>query len=225
MPLLSEQRVPTKRRVLLSWLPISIVALLCIGVVVGVIAVQNSWWTDTSSPSENQQAPDGMSMFGAPGVDFFTRDGTVRVKVDADSLPATELGLDPDAEQVFEPIVPISAVILGADGAFTLDLVKTITVTTSDDRVQSVELVQDGQGMWLSIYPQLQRIAPSWGWTAEQLDQLQTDLTAASRESKSATYSAALPQVEHKGALTSAEITIDPDGGNVGLAFTIARLP
>lgn len=183
----------------LSWMPISIVALLCIAVVVGVVAVQNSWWTDTSAPSDDQQAPDGMSMFGDPGVDFFTRDGTVRVKVRADSLPATELGLEPDAAAVFESIVPISAVILGADGAFTLDLVKTITVTTAGNLVESVDLVQDGRGSWLSIYPQLQRIAPSWGWTAEQLDQLQADLTAASRESASSRYSATLPHVEHKG--------------------------
>ena len=185
---------------------------------------QNSWWIDPSSPSEDQQAPDGMSLFGGPGVDFFTRDGTVRVKVRDDSLSATELGLEPDDVKVFEPIVPVGAVVLAADGAFTLDLVKTITVTTSDDRVESVKLVQDGPGMWLSIYPQLKRTAPAWGWTPEQLDQLQTDLATASQQSSSNIYSAALPQVEHKGALVTAEVTIDPNGGTVGLAFTIASL-
>jgi len=226
MPSLSEQRVPTKRRALLSWLPISIVALMCVAVVVAVIALQNSWWNDADArPSEDQQAVDGMSLFSPAGMDYLTRDGVMRVKVRADSLSATDLGLEPDASQVFEPISPSKAVVLGADGAFTLDLVKSFTITTVDDRVESVSLVQDGPGTWLEIYPQLEKIAAAWGWSDEQLDQLQTDLTTASRTANGATYSAALPEVQHKGALSSAEVTIDQDHGTVGLTFILRTLP
>lgn len=227
MPAPSEERRRSKRRrVVLSWIPISIVALICVGVVVGAVAVQNSWWTQADPrPSTDQQASDGMSLFEPPGIDFLTHEGVVRVKVRADSLPASQLGLDVDGTETVEPRVPISAVVLTADGAFNVELVKSFTITTSDNQVTSVELVQDGQGMWLTIYPQLQRIAPSWGWTAQQLEQLRIDLTTASRDTTGPTYSATLPAVEHKGALASAEVTIDTDSGNVGLAFTVARLP
>lgn len=225
MPSPSEQRIRARRRALRSWIPISIVTLLCVGFVVGVIAVQNSWWTaEHPRPAADQAAADGMSVFSGPGVDFLTREGVMRVKVRADSLSADELGLKQRGTQSIEPIVPVRAVVLGADGAFTVDLVQSFTITTTNDRVEAVELVQDGRGMWLAIYPQLERMAPSWGWTAEQLEQLQTDLTTASRNTSAPTYSARLPEVLHKGALVSAEVTIDFDGGDVGLAFTL-RIP
>lgn len=222
MPSLSEQRVGTRRQAMRSWIPISIVALLCVAFVVGVFAVQNSWWTaEDPQPTADQAASDGMSVFSGPGVDFLAREGVVRVKVRTDALPAAELGLEPEAARTIEPIVPVRAVVLGADGAFTVDLVKSFTLTTANDRVDAVELVQDGRGRWTAIYPQLERIAPAWGWTEEQLEQLQTDLATASRNSSAPTYSARLPEVVHKGALVSAEVTIDVDGGDVGLAFTI----
>ena len=221
----TDLRVLERRRALRSWIPISIVAAICVAIVVAVIVVQNSWWNDANArPSDDQQASDGMSLLTPAGVDYLTRDGVVRVKLRADALSAAELGLEPNDSQVFEPIVPIRAVVLGADGAFTVELVKSFTITTVDDRVEAVELVQDGKGMWLSIYPQLERIAPSWGWTEEQLDQLQTDLTAASRTTSSPTYSAQLPEVAHKGALVSARVTIEQEDGNIGLAFTVRSL-
>ena len=222
MPSRSQHQVRNRRRVLRSWIPISIVALLCVAFVVAVFAVQSSWWADEDpTPATDQVAPDGMSVFSGPGVDFLTRDGALRVKVRADSLPADELGLESEGTQTIEPIVPVRGVVLGADGAFMVDLVRSFTITTANNRVEAIKLVQDGRGMWLSVYPQLERIAPAWGWTKEQLAQLQTDLATASRNGSGPTYSARLPEVVHKGALVSAEVTIDFDGGSVGLAFTI----
>ena len=222
MPALSEQQLRARRRTFLSWIPISLVAFVCVLFVVGVIAIQNSWWTsDNPEPAADQAASDGMSVFSDPVVDYFTREGTVRVKVRSDSLSASNLGLEPDAVKTFEPLVPVSAVLLAADGAFTLDLVKAFTITTSNNRVERIELVQDSSGMWLAVYPELGRIAPAWGWTPEQLAQLQADLATASQTTDQTAYSAELPKVTHKGAIVSAEVTVKPNAGNVGLAFTI----
>ena len=92
---------------------------------------------------------------------------------------AAELGLDADGTETFEPRVPVKAIALGGDGAFYLDLVDSFTLTTAEDRVQSIELVPDGPGTWQSVSSQLQQVGAEWGWTQDQLDQLQTDLGTA----------------------------------------------
>lgn len=213
------------RRRLLSWVPISVVALLCVGFVVAAIAMQNSWWTDPErAPDSDQQASDGASLFTESGVDYLTRQGMLRVKVRADALPASELGLEPDGSQSFEPLVPIQAVVLGADGAFHLDLVRSFTVTTADDRVQSIDLEQESNGDWLSAFPNLERMAPSWGWTPADLDKLKNDLTAASRQTDSDSYSAQTPPIERNGALVSARIDVDVAAANVTVVFTVSSL-
>ncbi|KOS11473.1 hypothetical protein XI38_06435 [Microbacterium aurantiacum] len=60
-------------------------ALLCAGFVVGAIAMQNSWWIDpTEHPAADQVAPDGMSLYGDAGMAYFTREGTLRVRLSLD---------------------------------------------------------------------------------------------------------------------------------------------
>lgn len=219
-----ERTATGKRRRLRSWLPISIVALLCAGFVVGAIAMQNSWWIDpTEHPAADQVAPDGMSLYGDAGMAYFTREGTLRVRLSPDSLPASTLGLDPSGNESFEPRVPISAVVLGADGAFRLDLVESFEVTTVGDLIQAIELNQVGNRAWTSVSGELEDLAESWGWSPADLDRLQDDLTQAARETSGA-YSASLPQIEHNGALVSIEVTIEPDS-NVNLSFSFSPLP
>ena len=226
MPSLSELRKPTRRRAIMSWIPISIVALICVGIALGAVAMQNSWWTQANpDPSADQQAPDGTSMFDTAGVDYFTRDGVVRIKIRSDGLDASELGLDADGTETFEPRVPVKAIALGGDGAFYLDLVDSFTLTTAEDRVQSIELVPDGPGTWQSVSSQLQQVGAEWGWTQDQLDQLQTDLGTAAQADDAAGYSAQLPQIESRGALVSANVVVDTDSSAVGLSFTISARP
>ncbi|GAA1135281.1 hypothetical protein GCM10009643_18900 [Microbacterium aurantiacum] len=144
-------------------------------------------------------------------------------RLSPDSLPASTLGLDPSGNESFEPRVPISAVVLGADGAFRLDLVESFEVTTVGDLIQAIELNQVGNRAWTSVSGELEDLAESWGWSPADLDRLQDDLTQAARETSGA-YSASLPQIEHNGALVSIEVTIEPDS-NVNLSFSFSPLP
>jgi len=220
----SVVRTDTRRR-LLSWIPISIVALLCIAFVVGAVWMQNSWWTDPDRPAdESQQADDGMSLFTGPGMDYLTRQGVVRVRIGPDSLPATELGLEADGSQTFEPITPIRAVAVAPDGSFHVDLVRSFTLTTADNRVESVEFEREANGAWLTVFPDLQRVASAWGWAEADLTQLQDDLAAAARDGNGERYSAWLPLVEHKGAAVSAEVDVDVATPEVTATFLIGQL-
>jgi len=213
------------RSALRSWGPIAIVALLCVGVVIAVIAVQNSWWNDPDRvPSDQQAASDGMSVFTDAGMDFLTREGEVRIKVRADALPASQLGLEPNGTQSFAPLVPIEAVVLGADGAFRVALVRSFTIETRDDRVHSIELLRETNGMWVTVSEQLAREASAWGWTDDDLAALQDALTAASRSASGDRYSAELPAVPHKGALASARIIVDTESPHVTVLFRVSRL-
>ncbi|WP_203581673.1 hypothetical protein [Microbacterium hibisci] len=218
---------PAKRRArrrLLSWIPISIVALLCVGFVVAAIQMQNSWWTDDDRPaSEDQQASDGTSMLTGAGLDYLTREGVLRVRVGSDSLPAEELGLDANTSQSFEPITPIQAVVVADDGAFHVDLVRSFTVTTSNGRVESVQLVREANGDWLAVFAHLQRVAEHWGWSEADLALLQDDLTAAAHEGDGQQYSGRLAPVPHNGALASAEVAVDVPAAEVTLTFTVSE--
>ncbi|MDW4572458.1 hypothetical protein R8Z57_06645 [Microbacterium sp. M3] len=211
------------RRRLLSWIPISIVALICVGFVVAALLMQNSWWIDDDRPaSADQQASDGMSMLTDPGVDYLTRKGILRVRVGEDALPAAELGLEADGSRTFEPLTPVQAVVIADDGAFYVDLVRSFTVTTAGGRVESVALVRETNGDWLSMLPVLQDAAESWGWTDEDLARLEEDLTSAAHEGDGKQYSAQLGPVEHNGALSSATVDVDLDSSEVTVSFVVA---
>jgi hypothetical protein len=213
------------RRRLLSWIPISIVALICVGFVVATVLMQNSWWTDGDRPpSADQQAPDGMSVFTDAGMDYLTRQGVVRLRVGSESLPAAELGLEANGTQTFEPLTPIQAVVLADEGSFHVDLVRSFSIATSGGRVESVQLVREANGDWLSVFPHLQRLAQFWGWTDADLAQLEDDLTAAARAGNGKRYSARLAAIEHNGALASADVEVDLPASEVTVTFLISRL-
>lgn len=219
-------RSPAQRRArrrLLGWLPITFVALICVGVVIAAVLMQNSWWTDSRRPAAaDQQAADGTSMFGGPGIDYLTRQGVLRIRIGEDSLPARTVGLEERGRQTFRPITPIEAVVVAPDGAFYLDLVRSFTVVTDGDRVESVELVREADGAWQSVFPQLRDVAPSWGWTDADLERLQDDLTVASAAEGGGVYSARTAPVAHKGAEVSAEVSVDVPNADVTATFVIS---
>src|SRR3546814_19927457 len=81
--------------------------------------MQNSWWTQTDpTPAGDQQAADGMSRFARAGVDFFTRDGIVRLELRPDAAPAPEFGLAADETATIEPNLTVPALVLATAGVF-----------------------------------------------------------------------------------------------------------
>ena len=218
----SAARARSRRR-LLSWIPISLVALLCVGFVVAALVMQNSWWADRERPADvDQQAVDGASVFTTAGVDYLTRQGAVRVRMGGDALSATQLGLEPDGVQTVEPLTPVEAVIAAPDGVFHIDLVRAFTLTTAGDRLVSAGFVKETNGSWQSVLPYLRATAESWGWSDADLDRLQDDLTAAARDGDGEGYSARVGPVEKAGALVSVDVAVDLVGSSVTATFVIA---
>ena len=73
-------RLTRRQRRALSWVPITVVAIICVAIAWGALSIQNSWWTDPAqTPSTDQVTDDGMSTFTRAGVDYLTRQGVVRI--------------------------------------------------------------------------------------------------------------------------------------------------
>jgi hypothetical protein len=217
---LRDPRARARRRRLLSWLPTAIVAAICVAFVVGAVAMQSSWWTaPTGTPAVDQQEADGASRFDTAGVDYFTRDGSVRVKLRDDAASATDLGLPADGERTVEPIVPVTVVVLGPDGAFAVRGVSSFTVTTSADEVTAVSVIPDLPPSWQSASADLERSALNWGWQQSDIDTLTADLAAAARSADGTAYAAALVPLPSKGLVVDARIAVD-GGATVTYGFT-----
>lgn len=183
-----------------------------VAIAAGAIAFQNSWWIDEDRPpSADQVAPDGSSLFTQGGIDYFTREGVVIVKVREDAPTADELGLDRDGSATIEALVPLEVRFLGADGAFVLDLVDSLTLTTQAGTLTSVEALYWGNGHYRDVMNAVERFAPAVGWTDEDVDQMIDDLTASQGESTDGTYSALIAAGDAIGAQVSARITVDVD--------------
>lgn len=213
----------SRRRVILSWIPTAVIALICGAVALGAITMQNSWWVQPdAAPAADQESADGMSRFDTAGVHWFTRNGVVKMKLREEGASATDLGLARDGLATIEPIVPVDVVVLTPDGVLALDLITSITVETSQDRVESLTLRRDGNGAWTSASSDLAGVADDWGWTPDQLDRLVVDLTAASRVGGATAYSAELPFIQARGARVGARVDVDTAASSTSLSFTIA---
>ncbi|NYF18303.1 hypothetical protein HDC37_003159 [Microbacterium sp. AK009] len=145
------------------------------------------------------------------------------VRIGENSLPASQLGLEADGRQSFEPRTPVEAVVLGPDGSFNVDLVRSFTLVASGNRVTSVEIVREANGAWLTVLPNLERVASFWGWSDSDLDRLQDDLTAAAPATGDV-YSARLASIEHNGALVTAEILVDVPASEVTATFIVSQI-
>ena len=211
-----------RRKRLLSWVPTAIAALLCVGVIVGAVVVGGSWWSEPEAATD-QQAEDGSSLFTQTGVDFLTRQGELRVKLREDGLSAEQLGLEPDGERTIEPLVPVTAIILGEEGTFSIELIDAFTLVTEDGELAAVVTSPQGRPTWANAMSSLRSVAPSWGWSPEQLTQLNEDLLAAQRQDGDA-YSAELPMVESKGARVGARLDVDTRSSSVALTYTFRTL-
>lgn len=211
--------VRTRRRVL-SWLPTALVALVCVGFVVGAIAMQNSWWTSpTGAPAADQQASDGSSRFDQAGIDYLTRDRSARIKLRDDAEPATDLGLAADGDRTIEPLVPVTLVILGSDGAVAMQNVSSFEVSTSGDRIAAVTVSPDLVPSYQNVQADLATNAARWGWSDADLQRLTDDLAAAAQGADGA-YGAELPTIRHNGIDIDAHVTID---GGAMVAYTFSR--
>jgi hypothetical protein len=218
----ATRRRHTRRR-LLSWIPISVVALICAGFIVGANTMQDSWWTDPEpTAAADQRSPSGMSVFTGTGVDYLSREGFVRIELRDGAEPATALGLDADGTRTITPIVPVDALVLAEDGVLHLDLVREIVIETTDDAVSAVRVRTDNDGAWTGAYAEVANVASDWGYTDADLATMRDALTDRAQAADGNAYAATLDARTHLGATVSAEIAVDQRAASVTATFTIS---
>lgn len=195
-----------RRKRILSWIPAGILVLGIAAFAMGAFAIENSWWTaDDRTASADQQTAHGMSVFTGAGVDYFTAEGLVVVKLRDDGATATKLGLERTGTLEIEPI---EVRVLGESGALVMPLVESMSLTARSDQLVAIELNYSSNGSYYDLLDVLRGLADNVEWTDADFEQLELDLGAASRAADG-TYRAAMRSSPELGMTVVATITID----------------
>lgn len=185
----------------------------------------NSWWVDPDrAPSSDQRAADGTTMFTPAGMDYAVATGVLIVRVSDESLDAETLGLDDNDVRRVDPEVPVEVRVLGADGALVLEFVDVLSVTTVDGAISRVEIEPWGSGRYREHTALLASRAETIGWTADELEKLESDLGAAQDASDDGTYLAELPPAQNIGADVSARLSVDLNAARATLLLIVEPL-
>lgn len=217
------ERVPSRRRRLLSWLPSVLLLVLIGGFAVATVGVNNSWWVQPNpTAAADQTAPNGSSVFTGAGVDYFGRTGVVVIRLDAEELRATELGLQPDGEQSFSAGRPLLVQVVGPDGALAVQGADMLTLRTESGEVTAVDVFQPVPDGFVGATATLADAAELYGWSAEELDALPDRFGEARRADPDSPTSVTVGPGTNVGLAVSASLTVD---GGTTLSYTAERLP
>jgi hypothetical protein len=212
-------RAARKDRVL-TWITLSVAAVICLALGFGAVAMANSWWTEEAPvASADQQLADGQSRFDQAGLDFLNRSGHATVDVTA-STPASELGLPTAGQTPIDTLVPISLEIRGSGAALEFSGVSRFELITSDDIVTRVQVIPAASGSWTSISAELASRAEQWGWSQTQLDALHEQVGEAARNEGTAS-TLSLPTVTYGGMSVTAQVTAG--AGPLSLAYNVGQ--
>lgn len=212
-----------RKNLILTLVTIAVFLIVGGAAIIAAWGMSNSWWTQTDpTPSADQQLPDGQSRFDGAGVDFFTRQGTATLHLLGDTV-ATDLGLAADGDTEIAPIAPVALEVVGDDGAINFGGLSGFTLTTANDRVESVSVVPSASGSWMTITSDLRTRASSWGWSETDVANLEAELNDASRAEPAEAHTAAMPRIEVSGMQVDATVTIAADSGVVGLVYDLSR--
>ncbi|WP_022879112.1 hypothetical protein [Microbacterium sp. B19] len=212
-------RAARKDRVL-TWVTLSIVAVICLVLGFGAVAMANSWWTEeTPVASADQQLADGQSRFDRAGLDFLNRQGHATVDVTA-STSASELGLPTSGQTPIDTLVPISLEVRGDGTSVKFSGLSHFELTTSDDILTRVQVIPAASGSWASISSELGSRAAQWGWSQAQLDALHEQVGDAARN-EGTTSTLSLPTVTYGGMSITAQVT--SSDGTLSLAYNIGQ--
>jgi hypothetical protein len=171
----------------------------------------NSWWVEKGIPaSSDQQARDGSSVFTQAGVDYFTKQGVLRVTMGADRPGAGALGLPASGTKHVDLLVPVTVEVT-ASGTIDMDLVGSLDVVTSGGRISAIGLPTDGD--YAGLIRQVDDLAPQFGWSGSDVSRFTAQLQASRAAHDFGAYSATIGPAEHDGMLISATLSADATSG------------
>jgi len=185
---------------------------------VGLIAVAvfctlgfvNSWWVEKTPASSDQRASDGSSVFTQAGIDYFTKQGVLRVSMGAERPRAAELGLPASGTKHVDLLVPVKVTVTGTE-TVGVDIVGSLDVVTSHGRISAIELPFDSD--YHGVIQQVQELGPRMGWSAADIDRFMTRLQASRAAHDFSAYSATIGPVVHDGMRLSATVSADATSG------------
>lgn len=212
-------RVLSRRRRLLSWVPSVVLVLLIAGAGMAAIAVNNSWWVQPSpTAAPDQTAPNGASVFTAAGVDYLMRIGEVRIRMDEKALPAEALGLETDGTRtISSEDRPLVVQVAGTDGALAVDRVSQVVLATEDGELVSVDVRREVPGGFLEAHAMLADVANLYGWSADEVAAVPERVGDARRDNPEEPVSVSVGPGDAVGLDVSATLIVD---GGSAVVFT-----
>lgn len=213
-------RAARKNR-LLTWITLTIAAVICVVIGVGAYAMNTSWWTEESPvAAADQQLPDGQSRFDQAGQDYFNRQGRATVDL-ASGTAATELGLPVAGTTAIDTLVPLALDIRTSGEDITFGGVSHFDITTGQDGITGVAVEPASSRVWSAISTELRARASAWGWSDADLATFGDQVGAAARDEGVAS-TVSLPAVASGGLTITAAVNVTA-GGSLQLVYTLTR--
>lgn len=215
-----KARAARKNR-LLTWITLSVAALICAAAGVGAYAMTQSWWTEESPvAAADQQLPDGQSRFDGAGQDFFNRQGRVTVDLRTPAS-ATDLGLPVSGTTAIDTLVPLSVDVRTNGDDISFSGVSRFELVTTGDELTRVSIVPAASGSWTAISTDLRGRGAEWGWSDADLAALADGVGVAARDDGVAS-TVSLPSVESAGLDIAAEVNVSTAGA-LQLVYVLSR--
>jgi hypothetical protein len=188
---------------------VAVVVMLAIlvGISIGAIGFNNSWWTQSNPVASNdQKAPDGSSRFSQTGIDYFTRTGVVKVSMGADRPTSAQLGLSTSGARHVDFLVPLT---VRATGGSTLSfpLVDSLDVISSGGRLSAIEITPNDA--YEQLVGEVHSLAPQVGWSDSAVAAFDAEITASRQASGGDSFTATIGPAASTGMRVSATLSGD----------------
>lgn len=184
-----------------------VMVVILVGVSIGAVGFNNSWWTQANPVASNdQKAPDGSSRFTQTGIDYFTRTGVVKVSMGADRPTSAQLGLAASGTKHVDFLVPLT-VRATATSTLSLPLVDSLDVISSGGRLSAIEISPNDA--YEQLVGDVHTLAPQVGWSDSAVAGFDADLSASRQASSGDSFTATIGPAASTGMRVSATLSGD----------------
>jgi hypothetical protein len=201
------RRRKERRRRIGAIVAVVVMVVILVGVSIGAIGFNNSWWTQANPVASNdQKAPDGSSAFSQAGIDYFTRTGVVKVSMGADRPTSRQLGLSSSGTKHIDFLVPLT-VRASAGSPLTFSLVDSLDVISSGGRLSAIEITPNDA--YEQLIGDVHALAPQVGWSDSALAAFDAQLTSSRQASGGDSFTATVGPAASTGMRVSATLSGD----------------
>lgn len=196
-----------RRRVIGFWIAMVAMLLVIATAVVLTLGFNNSWWVQKNPVASNDQvASDGSSAFTQAGIDYFTKEGTVKITMTSQRPSATELGLADAPTKHLDFLVPLVVTAKGTQ-AVTFNDVDALDLITAGGKLSAIEIRPNAT--YAQLLGDVSALAPQVGWSAGAVAQFKADLIASRQQNHGDKFTATIGPAASTGMRISATLSGD----------------